>query len=83
MHELKKFFSTSEAAELLGISRVSIFRRIKAGEIPARKVGRNYIIATEDLFGAPLTDTSKKLIKEAVHKATNEYGEVFKLLSKE
>jgi excisionase family DNA binding protein len=39
--------STREAAELLGISQRRVQQRIRAGEIPARRVGRTYIIETE------------------------------------
>jgi len=83
MDVTKRFFSTAEAAELLGMSRVQVFRKIKAGEIPAQKVGRNFVIAAEDLLNAPLTDETKKQITRAVEKAAKEYGEAFKLLGKE
>jgi excisionase family DNA binding protein len=39
--------STREAAELLGISQRRVQQRIAAGEIPARRVGRTYLIETE------------------------------------
>jgi excisionase family DNA binding protein len=35
---------TSEAAHLLGISRQAVLKRIRAGTLPGRKVGRNYVI---------------------------------------
>ncbi|MBU0578287.1 helix-turn-helix domain-containing protein [Patescibacteria group bacterium] len=41
---MNDFISTAEAAKILGISRVSVFNKIKSGDIKAVKVGRNYII---------------------------------------
>jgi excisionase family DNA binding protein len=39
--------STSEAAALLGVTPRRVQQRIAAGEIPARRVGRTYIIDSE------------------------------------
>lgn len=49
--DLKKneFLSTSQAAKLLKISRVSVLKRIWRGNIKATRVGRNFIIATKDV----------------------------------
>ena len=38
---LKKYLSTTEVAKLLEVSRVTVFNRIKSGEIKAEKIGRN------------------------------------------
>ena len=40
----KKFFSTTELAKLMGISRIAVYKKIKAGEIKARRSGRNFVI---------------------------------------
>ncbi|GEM_PF-1522132 len=45
----KEFVSTGELAEILGISRIAVFKRIKRGEIKAVKVGRNFVIKKSDL----------------------------------
>jgi len=45
----KKFISTTEAAKILGISTVAVFKKIKSGALPAQKVGRNYVIDAKDL----------------------------------
>lgn len=41
-----------EAAEILGISRVAVFKRIKAGKIQARRVGRHYVIEKSQILYA-------------------------------
>lgn len=39
-----KYYSTTEVARLLGISRIAVFKKIKQGKIKAEKIGRNYIV---------------------------------------
>ena len=82
----KEFLSTTELAEILGISRVAVFKRIKKGEIKATKVGRNYVISKKDLggvLGETLSDQSRKELTKAVRKTIAEYGETLKLLGRE
>jgi excisionase family DNA binding protein len=82
----KQLLSTMEVAEILGISRVAVFKMIKAGKIKAKKVGRNFVIdrkALPFLLGNALSKTSIKEIEQAVNKTVNEYGEALKLLGQE
>jgi len=87
MKETKKqFYSTQEVADLLGISRIAVFKKIKANEIKAQKIGRNYVIAQEDLpqiLGQVLKPQEKEIINEAVARTVREYGQTLKLLGKE
>lgn len=79
----EQFVSTQEAAEILGISRIAVFNKIKKGEIPAQKVGRNYIIDKKDLgsgLNDKLTSREKKVLDQAINKTFREYGETLKLL---
>lgn len=80
------FISTTELAKLLGISRVAVFQKIKKGEIPAKKAGRNFVIAKKDiahLLSEELTEGEKKEIDRAVDRVIEEYGETLTLLGKE
>lgn len=82
----KDFFSTTEVAKILGISRIAVFKKIKSGEIKAEKSGRNYVIDRNELprvLGTILSEEKKKLIDEAVTKTVNEYGETLRLLGRE
>lgn len=82
----KDFFSTTELAELLGMSRIAVFQKIKSGDIPAKKAGRNFVIAKKDiayLLSEELTSNEKRDIDIAVDKVVEEYGETLKLLAKE
>ena len=82
----KAFFSTSEVAKILGVSRISVFKKIKSGEIKAKKIGRNFIIERKDLaeiLESVLREDKKKEIEQVVARAVKEYGETFRLLGKE
>lgn len=80
--EEKRFLSTTELAEILGISRVAVHKKIKKGEIKATKVGRNYVIDKKDwdIFKEELTEKEKLAIDKAVKKTVKEYGETLRLL---
>lgn len=82
-----QFISTTELAQILKVSRVTIFNRIKKGEIPAKKIGRNFIIDKKnlpsELLNEPLKESGKEEIQAAVKKTVAEYGETLRLLGKE
>ena len=42
--ERNKYITIPELAEILGLSRVAVFKKVKKGEIKAIKIGRNYAI---------------------------------------
>ena len=82
----KKTYTTSEVAKMLGISRIAVFRKIKSGEIKARKAGRNFVIEEGNIAGicgTALTEEGKKKIERSVERTIKEYGETLKLLGKE
>ena len=82
----KRFLSTSEVALYLGISRQAVFKKIKAGEIKAQKIGRNFVINRKDLseiIDKVLTQEQKSEIQKSVDKTVREYGETLKLLGQE
>ena len=90
MKNKPEYISAPALAKLLKVSRVAIFNRIKKGQIPAKKIGRNYAIPSEfvdavvhnDDFSA-LTENDRTEIKKAVDKVIKEYGETLRLLGKE
>lgn len=49
MTESVKLLRLSEAAELLSISKSTIWRMVKAGTIPAARIGRQWRIKPADL----------------------------------
>lgn len=81
-----EFLTTAEAAKLLGISRIAVFKKVKSGVIRAKKVGRNFIIPKNELvelLDSALTAAKKKTIEQAVRKTVVEYGETLRLLGRE
>ena len=84
--ENKKYYSTTEVAQLLGISRIAVFQKIQKGDIKAKKDGRNYIISHKEiahLLPNTLSDKDKKRIEQAVKKTVKDFGQTLKLLGKE
>jgi excisionase family DNA binding protein len=45
----KDFYTTSELAGVLKISRISVLKRVGNGSIKGRKMGRNYVIFKKDI----------------------------------
>jgi len=82
----KQYLSVKELADILHVSRITVFNRIKNGQIKAEKVGRNYIILKDnikDIVRGELSDKLKKEIERGVKKVVDEYGDTLKLLGKE
>jgi excisionase family DNA binding protein len=57
-----QLYNTTEAAALLGISRITVHKYIKAGRLRARRIGRPLMITDEDLraFLSGVIDQAKK-----------------------
>ena len=76
----------SEVAKILRINRVNVIKKIKSGQIKAEKIGRNYVVAREEVLkalGLVIGEKSKEEIDQIVKRGVKEYGEVFKKLGKE
>lgn len=81
----KKYFSVAEVAEILGVSRVAVFEKIKKGKLPAIRIGRAYAIDPKVLGlkpGEP-SNIAKEKIRKAVKRVFDEYGEALEKLGKE
>jgi excisionase family DNA binding protein len=50
------YVSVAQAAELLGITRQAVLKRIRAGRLGASKVGRSYIVPRSELSAGPTED---------------------------
>jgi len=83
---MNALLSTTQAAKILGISRIALFQKIKQGKIKAKKVGRNYVIRSKDLGLAgeeELTKQQKQQIEKAVAKVMKDYAQTLKMLKDE
>jgi excisionase family DNA binding protein len=82
----KKYYTVKEISEILEISRVAVFNKIKNKQIKAKMVGKTYIVDARELkgtLGKGLDDKQKKKIGESVARFIKEYGQTLKLLGKE
>jgi len=82
----KDYLTIPELARLLGLSRIAVYRRVKKGQIPARRIGRIYVITdrtVRDILGKKVSVRGKKRIDDAVLRTVKEYGEVLKRLGGE
>ena len=84
--EEDNYFTVTQLADILGISRVAVHKKIKNGEINAKKIGNIYVIPKSyisEVFRHSLSPHWKGIIKKAVHKAVKEYGDVLIKLGNE
>ena len=61
----KDYYTTTELAKVLGISRISVFKRVRQGSIKGQKIGRDFVIFRKDLNFKKLASEIKtnKVIK--------------------
>jgi excisionase family DNA binding protein len=86
MDATKKIYSVKEVAELMGVSRITVFRWIKSGKVKADMVAGSYIIRADDLphhLLGGLSEEKKETIRKVVTQAIEEYGETFRALARE
>lgn len=83
--EKNKYISIQELANILGISRIAVYKKVKKGRIKAIRIGRNFAIPKKcvaNILGKVLNNKEKEFIDKAVKKTVREYGEVLKLLGR-
>lgn len=84
--EKKEYLTIPQLAEILGLSRIAVYKKVIKGDIEAVKIGRNYAIPRKyisGILGKELSEKGKKEINKAIRKAILEYGEVLKQLGEE
>lgn len=80
------FLTVKQLADILNVSRIAIFKKIKNGQLVAQKYGKTYLIPKNKLVGIINNDISeeeKTKIKKGVYKVIKDYGETLKMLGKE
>ena len=80
----KEYYSTTECAELLKVSRITVFNWIKQKKILFKKSGKNYIILASEidkLLGSrSLRDEEKSRLRSFVNMLTKDYGDFLRTL---
>jgi len=80
------YITIPQLAKLLNISRIAVYKKVKKGQIPAKKIGRNYIISDmilQNILNKRLSSKAKRDLDKALDKVLREYSEVLKLLGNE
>ena len=81
----EKYLTIPQAAKLLGISRIAVYKKVKNGQIKAEN-RRNYAIPRETVGisrGKPLSTCTRKEIDAVIQRVVREYGETLRLLGRE
>jgi predicted DNA-binding transcriptional regulator AlpA len=84
--QVQRDMSIPQLARELGVSRVSVWHKVKTGQIPAQKIGGRYVVRARDadvILGRALTEEHRVRIHDAVGRVVKEYGPVLKKLSRE
>jgi len=80
-------FTITEVAQMLGMSRVAVFKKIKQGKLKAIKRDGKYNISKTEfnrVFDhATLTEQQKRVIDQGIKRTVAEYGEALRLLGQE
>jgi len=79
----EKYITIPRLADLLGVSRISIYKKVKKGQIPAIRIGRIYAITDQTIaqvLGEELSKKEKRQIDTAITKTIEQYGEVIREL---
>lgn len=82
----EEYVTIPQLAKVLGVSRITVYNKVKNGEIEAIRIGRIYAIPKKyvsAILGKTLSPKIKKLIDEAVSRTVQEYGEVLIKLGNE
>ncbi len=88
--EKKQYLSVTQVANLLGMSRQAVHKKIKNGEIKTIKIGHAFGISRDevkrivgDIYGHMLSEDEKNKIDSIIDKTIKEYGDVLKWLGNE
>ncbi len=81
-----EYITIPQLANILGLSRVAVYKKVKKGQIKAVRIGRNFAIDRKyvlNILGRALGQEDKRQIDDAVKKTIKEYGQTLKLLGSE
>ena len=45
-----KYLTIPQLAKMMGVSRTTVYRKVKSGEIKATKVGHDYIVDDKEIY---------------------------------
>jgi len=80
------YVTIPQLAKILGVSRITVYKRVKKGQIKAVQIGRAFAIPEKHvlgILGKALGQEDRRQIDAAVKKTMHDYGDVLKLLGRE
>jgi excisionase family DNA binding protein len=81
---LNNYISTTEAAHILSVSRITIFNWIQNKVIQAKKIGRNFAVSREEIEQMKekgfILEKDRTMIKNFSEHMINEYNQVLRQL---
>ena len=83
---MSKYLTTTELAAQIGVSRITVYNRVKAGNIPSELIGNRYLIprrVAEQIIRECNAPMEKQWIENAVKMVLSQYGDVMERLAKE
>lgn len=66
----RAYYSIPEAAVILGISRIAVFKKVKKGQLEALRFGRNWAVPAHALKVSPLPAPVPRLVPSPKKKET-------------
>jgi predicted DNA-binding transcriptional regulator AlpA len=81
-----QYISIPKAAEILGMSRIALYKQVKRGDVKSIKIGKTHGIkrsVLSEIGGGRVTPARKKQINRGVKKVIKEYGDLLTRLGKE
>jgi excisionase family DNA binding protein len=81
-----EYLTIPQLARWLGISRVTVYKKVRRGKIKAERIGRIYAIPMNQaskLIGKKLSPKKRGMIDTVVRKVIREYGETLRLLAQD
>ena len=77
--ETRGLMSVTQAAGVLGVSRVAVYKKIHKGEIRSVRIGKGYAIPDQEIeaiLGRTVSPERQKLIEKIVSRVVEEYHDV-------
>lgn len=81
-----EYITIPKLAEILNVTRQTVYYWVKNGKVQATKVGGTWIIDDPELttiLSGNVTEKQKQEIREAVEVALKQYNELYRRLAKE
>ena len=78
----QNYFTIPQAAKELGISRVTMFRRVKSKKVRCIRVGKLYLIPKSEIL-KPVNSLERKRLDQVIAKVMKDYKETLDKLADE